>query len=1167
MSHAQAFMHHPSNLIAQIMDGFDDIVWSLALPNLAPLYFNTTAAKVYQFSCSDLLDNGYLWLDMIAIDDQPKMQQAIALAQKQGASQITYRIQPPHGDIRCFSARLKIFKDALGIPIRLDAIAQEISHQESSNIDDRQNADYAIPKLTKNHRHANPHLYIEGVILQSESSYRQIVQQQSDLILRSLPDTTITFANDSLCRMLGSTLEQVLGKRWIDFADPDDLQSVLSSLSTLSPEQSSFIALNRDRRPNDQIGWTQWINQGVFNEQGELVEIQSVGRDITDLKRSELALTQLNEELEQRIEQRTADLRQSEARNLAIIHALPDLLLLLKPDGTCVQCIMPSTDDQSKYLPIQHHIAEVLSPEDLAAQLRLYEKAIATGEVQIYEHQLTKFGKTVYEEVRIAPYCEDELLVIVRDVTDRKIAEELLVKSDAHLKTALRISKLGSWELDLQTGNVVWSEEVFHIFGCDPAIGTPTYPELRNYVHPDDWEYFDQIVQTAIATTESYDVEYRVCWADGKLLDVLSRGEVICDQLGQPMQIVGTVMDITDRKKTEQQLQNLTDRLTLAMKSAAIGIWEWDIAHNCLVWDARTYELYGVNPDQSTDAYLAWASRVHPSDRAGAETAVQMALNGEQEYEPEFRIVLPDGKIRYLKAYALVQRNDEGLPQRLIGINFDITNRKLAEELLLKSDTHLKTAQRIGKIGSWEYEIETGHLTWSDEVFRIYGLEPSANPPTYEQLQLYIHPEDWQHFHQTVQAAINEEQSYDLEHRLLQPDGTLIYVLARGEMIYNSERQLTHIIGTAMDITDRKLAEAELHRSRDLHEAIFNESTDALFLVDKQTLLTIDCNRLAVQLFEANDKAELIGIAGHTLQRSLFSDAEIAAIDLELETKGFWSREIEYISRKGRYFWGNLAAKPIVVAGNTINLVRVTDISDRKLAEAKIIQTAHQLENTNRELESFSYSVSHDLRAPLRHMNGFVNALQQRLKKYEALNDPKVAHYLQVIESSSQKMGYLIDGLLTLSRYGRRPLESKQVSIRALVDEAIEIIRTDPNHNQSVEFVISDLPTTCGDPTLLQQVFRNLIGNAVKFSRNHPHPYIEIDSLPDQTIRIKDNGVGFQMEYADKLFGAFQRLHNEKEFEGTGIGLAIVQRIVQRHGGSIWAEGYPDQGATFFIKI
>jgi light-regulated signal transduction histidine kinase (bacteriophytochrome) len=249
-------------------------------------------------------------------------------------------------------------------------------------------------------------------------------------------------------------------------------------------------------------------------------------------------------------------------------------------------------------------------------------------------------------------------------------------------------------------------------------------------------------------------------------------------------------------------------------------------------------------------------------------------------------------------------------------------------------------------------------------------------------------------------------------------------------------------------------------------------------------------------------------------------------------------------------------------------LVIVRDISDRKLAEAKILETAHQLANTNRELETFSYSVSHDLRAPLRHMNGFVNALQLQLQKHhQVLNDPKVAHYLQVIENSSQKMGNLIDGLLTLSRYGRRPLESKQVSIRELVDEAIEIIQSDPHHNPLVKFTIADLPIKYGDRTLLQQVFYNLISNAVKFSRNQSDPHIEIDSLPDATIRIKDNGVGFQMEYADKLFGAFQILHSQSEFEGTGIGLAIVQRIVQRHSGSVWAEGSPNQGATFFVKI
>lgn len=1131
------------NLLAEIVDGFDDIVWALSLPSLTPIFFNDAALRLYQCSPIELLDNPQRWLQAIALEDQPKMQQAIAAVQVQGWAKVNYRILLPDGTSRSFSSRLKISKNDLGEPMRIEAIA------------------------SVENNHPLIELKTEDIVLPNESRYFAMAQQQNDLILRSRPDSTICFANEALCSMVGKTIDQVIGRKWHELANAEDLHDILDKIALMTPENPSFINVNRDYRSNGQFGWTQWLNQGNFDSNGQLVLVQSVGRDITALKLTEQALIELNEELEQRVEQRTRDLARSEARNRTILQTMPDLLLLLKSDGTCLEQFMPASPEWEKYVPIQKHISEVLSPEDLQIQLNLYQQAIATGTAHIYEHQITKFGKTTYEEVRIAPYFEDELLVIVRDITNRKLVEKQLVKSDAHLKTAQRIGKIGSWEYDLLTGKVVWSEEVFHIFGRDLNIGTPTYPELQSYLHPDDWEKFNQTVQDAIANNKSYEIEYRICWQNGTILDILARGEIICDLANNPMQIIGTVMDISERKKTEQQLRTLTDRLTVALKAASIGIWEWDIANNSLFWDDRTYQLYGVNPDNATDAYSAWSDRLHPSDRAFAENEVRLALSGEKEYEPEFRIVLPDGSIRYLKAHALVQRDENNEPQRLIGVNFDITNRKLAEARLLRSESHLRSAQRIGKIGSWEYEISTDKIRWSEEVFRLYGIDSCCSEPSYEQLQQYVHPDDWENMDKTVQNAVSSCQSYELEHRLFRPNGDLVYVLARGEMVLNESGEVMQIIGIAMDITDLKLAEAELNRSRELREAIFNESTDALFLVDSQTLLTIDCNNYAAQLFEASDKSQLIGIEGHTLQRSLFSDEEMEKINLELETNGFWSLEVEYISLQGRVFWGNLAAKPITLLDKKINLVRVTDISDRKLNEAKIIHTAHQLELTNRELESFSYSVSHDLRAPLRHMNGFVNALQQQLKGHEAINDPKVIHYLEVVHNSSQKMGHLIDGLLTLSRYGRRPLEAKQISTRQLVDSAIEIVCADSSYSPHVEFAIGDLPHIMGDPTLIQLVFCNLIGNAVKFSRNQPHPRIEIDSLPDQTIRIKDNGVGFQMEYADKLFGAFQRLHNEKEFEGTGIGLAIVQRIIQRHNGEIWAESQPNNGATFSMRF
>lgn len=265
----------------------------------------------------------------------------------------------------------------------------------------------------------------------------------------------------------------------------------------------------------------------------------------------------------------------------------------------------------------------------------------------------------------------------------------------------------------------------------------------------------------------------------------------------------------------------------------------------------------------------------------------------------------------------------------------------------------------------------------------------------------------------------------------------------------------------------------------------------------------------------------------------------------------------------------------------------IIDISDRKRAEEalreseeryrcinetleqRVLERTAELEAANQELDAFCYSVSHDLRAPLRHVRGFVDALSQQLERSGAFAEPKVAHYIEVIQDSSQKMTLLIDGLLTLSRLGRKQLANQPVNLRQLVDNAIALVnsQTQPGSLRHIEFTIRDLPTVMGDATLLQQVFSNLIDNAVKFSRDRHPAIITIGTLADDTIFVKDNGVGFQMEYADQLFAAFGRLHSQKDFIGTGIGLAIVQRIIHRHDGTIWAESTPNHGATFYFKL
>jgi light-regulated signal transduction histidine kinase (bacteriophytochrome) len=234
--------------------------------------------------------------------------------------------------------------------------------------------------------------------------------------------------------------------------------------------------------------------------------------------------------------------------------------------------------------------------------------------------------------------------------------------------------------------------------------------------------------------------------------------------------------------------------------------------------------------------------------------------------------------------------------------------------------------------------------------------------------------------------------------------------------------------------------------------------------------------------------------------------------------------------------------------------------------EQRVLERTAQLEATARELEAFSYSVSHDLRAPLRHIHGFTRLLRERAHGLDETGD----RYLTVIATAAAKMGSLIDDLLALSRTGRAELHVQDVDLTSLVSEAREECAPEPGGRRIV-WHLGELPHVRGDPALLRIVFVNLLSNAVKFTARREEAVIEVGAAAGEggeaIIHVRDNGAGFDRRYRDKLFGVFQRLHREDEFEGTGIGLATVQRVVHRHGGRVWADGDLDRGATFYVAL
>jgi PAS domain S-box-containing protein len=355
--------------------------------------------------------------------------------------------------------------------------------------------------------------------------------------------------------------------------------------------------------------------------------------------------------------------------------------------------------------------------------------------------------------------------------------------------------------------------------------------------------------------------------------------------------------------------------------------------------------------------------------------------------------------------------------------------------------------------------------------------------------------------------------------------------------------------------------------------SLLNLTHDTIFVRDMNDIITY-WNRGAAELFGWTED-QAVGKHSHQLLQTGFP-LPMDEVREELLRTGRWEGELQKTKADGsRVFVASRWSLRQDEQGRPVAILETNnDISDRKHREEEIRKLNQELEKktadleaSNKELEAFAYSVSHDLRAPLRHMVGYTELLQ---KNISSTLDEKSLRYMKTILESAKRMGTLIDDLLAFSRIGRAETRQRPVNMEELVKEVLLDVQRE-TEGRDITWTIGALPDAFGDRPMLRLALVNLIANAVKFTRTRPRAEIEISSMEKQkdavVVFVRDNGVGFDMKYAHKLFGVFQRLHQAGTFEGTGIGLATVQRIIHRHGGRVWAEGVVDGGATFFFSL
>src|SRR5580700_11360019 len=426
----------------------------------------------------------------------------------------------------------------------------------------------------------------------------------------------------------------------------------------------------------------------------------------------------------------------------------------------------------------------------------------------------------------------NRLFGTVQDITELKRAEEArhalsrdLQESSAWLEEAQRVAHLGYWVWDLETNQVIWSDETSRIFGLVPKGGSVDVALVREMMHPDDREAVFMAAKKAIDTATRVDCEHRLFRPDGEMRVVHSLGDVRKNSQGR-IQMFGTTQDITDRKRVEEDRQALSNalqqsnaRLEQAQRLAHIGHYEWDLIENRVTYSEELCRIWGIPPVKDSFDVSAIFERIHPEDREKVSREAAEAISNGIHAKSEHRIVLPSGEVRVILGLGTVKRDASGKAYQMFGTGQDITERKLAEQALRQSQFYLSEGERLAHIGSWASTdlgirwSEDLNIYWSDEVYKIFGFDPTNGPPSLQQFLGAVHPQDQASLTATMKKLHEEHCGCDVTNRIVRPDGEIRYVRCVGIPVVE-DGVFKGYRGTTMDVTEQELLTQELRREQ-----------------------------------------------------------------------------------------------------------------------------------------------------------------------------------------------------------------------------------------------------------------------------------------------------------------------------------------------------------------
>lgn len=929
----------------------------------------------------------------------------------------------------------------------------------------------------------------------------------------------------------------------------------------------------------------------------------------------------------------------------------------------------------------------------------------------------------------IGEVLEDEtgkaykMIGTLQDVTEREELINKLRNGEILYKQAQSLSHIGNWRWNIHTDELEWSDEMYRIYGLEPQSEKITLERFKSFIHPDDKGYIESSIDSG-ARKDKYDDVFKIITAAGDVKVVHSVAEVQYGIDGQSQYLLGTEQDVTEKEELIAELRKSRELYKQALEISKVGNWTWDVKENVVIWDEQTYRNFGLVPLVDSIDFDTYMSMVPEDEKERLKEAFTKCVSLQQPYNIIHSIISRDGKKRFILSKGEPLLDVNGAIVKLVGTAQDVTEREELIQRLQRSETLYKQAQSIAHLGNWIYDVKADKLFWTDELYRIYGLEPQSEELTWNRFMEKVHEDDKEGVNAFGTEVMKTGKPFEMYHRGTRKDGVVRTLHIRGEGLLDDNGSVYQIFGTSQDVTEQQRIEQQLRENQNFIKKIadatpsiittYNINTGkyrfisegirgllgyepedgfkggvAFFaeLMHPDDVLPItQKNAKALETANApdNEEQDLIvdfqyrmkrkdgeyrwfhtfgtvfdrnahGKVENVLNISIDITDRVKAeetvaeqqkfishiaeasptilylFDLEqncflylnkevTEVLGYTPEEIlslgdkvyqylhpedtvksddtyvkykhensvtmhqfegRILNRSGEWKWlltrevvfkRNEEGKAIQVLGSAL------DITDRKEMEGSLSKKNVELEQSNANLEEFAYVASHDLQEPLRKISVFGDRLLTNHK--EKLNeDGKL--FLQKIVDSSQRMQAMINDLLSVSLIsGNKAFEKS--SLKEVLDDVLQTLEFKIEaKNATVE--VENLPTATIIPSQIRQLFQNLISNSLKFVSNDRKPKITISHKPAKHIELQqfhlpqgrnyiridiaDNGIGFENEFASKIFTIFQRLHGKAEYEGTGIGLAICKKIVENHEGIIFAEGKPGAGATFSVIL